>query len=76
MSQQNWTAGSVGFSTNIKVYSELGAAIFETYLPAGAQGTNASLPGNELQMELNIEYSACFPSVKMHSDRLKPDENP
>ena len=48
MWQQNWTASGVGFSTKIKVYPGLGAAIFETDVPSGTRDTNASLPGTHL----------------------------
>ena len=49
-------ASGVGFSTKIKVYSDLGAAIFETDVPSGAQDTNASLPGSHLQAN-NLFFS-------------------
>eukprot|EP00040_Diaphanoeca_grandis_P034999 m.218963 g.218963 ORF g.218963 m.218963 type:complete len:854 (+) comp33283_c0_seq1:365-2926(+) len=41
---QNWRAGVVDFSTSVKVYSVLGVVVFETTVPNGATGTNASIP--------------------------------
>eukprot|EP01047_Picozoa_sp_COSAG01_P042682 COSAG01_NODE_3740_length_5746_cov_2.375421_3_plen_199_part_00 len=41
---QKWIAGSTSFTTTIKSYPELGVAVFETAVPGGASGTNASVP--------------------------------
>jgi hypothetical protein len=41
---QKWSAGGVVFTTTIKVYAKESFAVFETTVPDGATGTNASIP--------------------------------
>ena len=43
-STQQWRAGGVSFSTAVKLYPALDVAVFETAVPQGANGTNASVP--------------------------------
>ena len=67
---QHWRAGQVGFATAIKVYPLLGAAVFETMVPAGAAGTNASVPvvpGGWPGSQGNVKPIVAFPAFATDS---------
>ena len=62
---QKWKAGSVAFTTAVKVYSALGVAVFETSVPDGATGTNASIPlvpGGWPGNQGNVKPIVAFPA--------------
>ena len=61
---QKWKAGTVGFSTEIKVYGA-GLAVFETSVPGGAARTNASIPivpGGWPGSQGNVKPIVAFPA--------------
>jgi len=62
---QKWKAGSVAFTTAVKVYAALGVAVFETSVPDGATGTNASIPlvpGGWPGNQGNVKPIVAFPA--------------
>jgi hypothetical protein len=62
---QHWTAGSTKFSTAVKSYAALDMAVFETLVPGGASGTNAStpiVPGGWPGPRGNVKPIVAFPA--------------
>ena len=64
-SSQLWKAGPIGFTTTVKSYAALGAVVFETAVPGGASGTNASVPvvpGGWPGSQGNVKPIVAFPA--------------
>lgn len=72
---QKWTAGSTAFMTAVKVYASLGVAVFETQVPGGAIGTNASIPvvpGGWPGSQGNVKPIVAFPAFSTSVDAVGP----
>lgn len=70
---QNWTAGSVPFSTAIKIYAAPGTFVFETQVHGGAHGTNSSVPivpGGWPGDQGNVKPIIAFPAFSTAPDAV------
>jgi hypothetical protein len=78
-STQKWTAGSVGFTTAVKVYNELDIAVFETTVPGGASGTNSTMPvvpGGWPGTQGNVKPIVSFPAFSTSEDAVGNGTSP